>query len=456
MRIRLFLGFLLVISLSLAGVALIVRQSAQDEIQTFLGRGGLIGAESLVEDLEGWYEENGGWEGVEAVMPRGYSAGGGQEEGEHMSGFRKLATLRIADAERKLIYDPINVDAIGLFIDDTTYSIPLVVGDETIGFLLSQEEGYEQESVQFEERFLERINRASLIAAAISGSAALILAVLLSYFLLKPVKVLVEATEKLASGDLTYRVEIEKPEELARLGRTFNQMAHSLEDAARIRKDLSADIAHELRTPLAVQRAHLEALIDGVFPATEENIITMLEQNQLLNRLVEDLRIITLTDSGELELNLHPLDLSALAASAVEHFSARAREKRIDIHLELGDCGMILADAERIQQILHNLLQNGIRYTPDKGKLILNLTCDESYAVLTLLDTGPGIPEEALPYIFDRFYRAERSRSKEGGGTGLGLAIARNLAEAHNGSLAASNHPAGGAVFTLKLPLFQP
>jgi len=236
LRIRLFLGFLLVISLSLAGVALIVRQSAQYEVQTFLGRGGLIGAESLVEDLEGWYEENGGWEGVEVVMPRGYSAGGGPEEGEHMSGFRKLATLRIADAERKLIYDPINADAIGLFIDDTTYSIPLVVGDETIGFLLSQEEGYEQESVQFEERFLERINRASLIAAAISGSAALILAVLLSYFLLKPVKVLVEATEKLASGDLTYRVEIEKPEELARLGKTFNQMAHSLEDAARIRK----------------------------------------------------------------------------------------------------------------------------------------------------------------------------------------------------------------------------
>lgn len=454
MRVRLLLSYLLIIAISLLGVSLFVRQSAQDEVQTFLGRGGLLGAESLVEDLEAWYAATGSWDGAEAIMPSesGPGGGSGQEGSEHISGYRRLTALRLVDAEGNMIYNPNSSGSSELVADDMAYGLPLMSGDEVVGYLLPQP-GEGEAGAQFEERFLEHINSASLIAAAISGAASIVLAVLLAYFMLRPVNSLVQATEELARGDLSTRVEITKPEELARLGETFNQMADALEESDKRRKALTADIAHELRTPLAVQRAHLEALLDGVFPMTEENIATVLEQNQLLNHLVEDLRVITLTDSGELTLTLRPLNLKDLVTTTVEQFAAGTREKQIEIITSLENSHTVLADGERVQQILHNLLQNGVRYAPEGGKLFVNLFYDEASAVLELRDTGEGIAEEVLPYIFDRFYRAERSRSKVAGGTGLGLAIARSLAEAHHGSLIAANHPDGGAVFTLTLPL---
>lgn len=452
MRIRLFLSYLLIITLSLTGVALLVREGAQNEIQTFLGRGGLIGAESLIEDLESWYASSDSWEGVERIMPSESGHGSGQEAGAPQTGYRKLATLRLVDKDQILIYDPISPGSVGQVIQDVEqHGMPLIVDEETAGYLLPQE-NEQQESAQFEERFIARINRASVYAAAISGAASIILALLLAYFVLRPINVIIGATERLAKGDLSYRVDIKKPKEFAQLGENFNQMAKALEQADRRRKDLSADIAHELRTPLAIQRAHLEALIDGILPTNEENITTVLEQNQLLHELVEDLRVITLTDAGELILDLRTVDLRDIAKNTIERFRAQAQEKNIKIAVDFGECPPIQADFKRIQQILHNLLQNGIRYTPQDGTLTLRLTCRDGFNILTIHDSGPGISENALPYIFDRFYRAETSRCKQEGGTGLGLAIARNLAEAHGGSLSADNHPQGGAIFTLKLP----
>jgi len=452
-RIRIILSFLLVISISLLGVSLLVRQGAQDEVQAFLGRGGLIGAETLVNDLESFYSKNGSWDGAETIMPRNNPGEAGGMEGSRQPGFGKLATLRLVDADGILLYDPVNPGSVGSLVADISASISLVVNDVTVGYLLPQEGEYAQENAQFEEQFLERINKASLIAAAISGAVAVVLAMLLAFFLTKPVKVLVSASEMIAAGNLAHRVDIEKPEELARLGDTFNRMAAALEQADKRRKSLSADIAHELRTPLAVQRANLEALMDGVYPATQENIQTVLDQNELLSRLVEDLRVITLTDSGELNLDLQTLELSKLIDTTIEQFNARAGEKDIEITRQFDSCGMVHADAQRVQQILHNLFQNSIRHTPHGGRLYLQLSCDGQIVIFTMRDTGPGIPEESLPYIFDRFYRADRSRSKEDGGTGLGLAIARNLARAHEGDLSAENHPDGGAIFTLRLPL---
>jgi len=455
-------SFLLVIVLSLLGVSILVRQSAQNEIQTFLGRGGLIGAEALVEELETWYATNGSWDGVETVMPgsdhaasRG-NAGSGAGAGGPQQGMGRLNTLRLADADGVIIYEPLNQENVGTIMDQDANKIELSFDGEVIGFLQPQEDGYAQENAQFEARFLERINNASLAAAAISGGVALVLALLLAYVLIKPVNVLVGATEAVAKGDFTYRVAIKKPKELARLGKTFNQMASALEQAEKRRKNLSSDIAHELRTPLAVQRAHLEAMADGVFPMTKENMQTIQAQNNLLNRLVEDLRLITLADSGKLALDIQNVDMHRLVTGIIEQFTAKAKEKNITIKKDLQACGNIRADAQRIQQILHNLLQNSIRYTPENGTLFVNLLCTDDSMRCIVRDTGSGIPEEALPFIFDRFYRVERSRSKNAGGTGLGLAIARNLAEIHHGSLRAANHPNGGAEFVLTLPINQP
>lgn len=459
MRIRLILSFLLVISLSLLGVSLLVRQSAQHEVQTFLGRGGLIGAESLVVDLENWYAENWSWDGVEVLMPssehwtsnRG-GAGSGTGAGGTQQGLGRLNTIRLADADGTIIYDPLTPANVGALSAHDAASIDLIVDGKVVGYLQPQESSYEQDNAQFEERFLERINNASLLAAAISGAVALVLALLLAYFLTKPVNMLVRATSEVARGDLTYRVDINRPKEFARLGETFNHMAEELEEAEKRRKNLTSDIAHELRTPLAVQRAHLEAIVDGVYPLTKENLQTVQVQNNLLNRLVEDLRLITLADAGKLELDLQQLDMNYLVDNVGEQFTAKAREKGITIEKDLMECQPVCGDAQRIQQILHNLLQNGVRYTPENGTLFLSLHCEGDTVTCCVRDTGEGITEESLPYIFDRFYRAERSREKIAGGTGLGLAIARQLAEAQGGSLRAGNHPEGGAEFTLALP----
>lgn len=454
MRTRLFVSFLVVILLSLIVVALFVRQSAKEEVQAFLGRGGLIGAEVLVEELENFYETTGSWDGAQGLMPG--NEGYGREAGSQGpgAGTRKLAALRLADASGMIVYDPQNTEAIGSMETNLSYSIPLSIDENIIGYLLPQESD-QQENQQFETHMLTRINRASLYAALISGVTALVLAILLVHFLMKPIQSIMKAADTVAQGDLTHRVDISSPKELSSLGDSFNQMANSLEDADKKRKDLSADIAHELRSPLAVQRAHLEALLDDVFTMDKKNIKTVLEQNQLLSRLVEDLRILTLTDSGELKLDLRKNDFGELIKNAVERFSAQAMEKDIQISTELAKCDPVLVDAERILQILHNLLQNGIRYTPLGGKLELTLTCTNETSTLYVRDSGPGIPEASIPYIFERFYRVEDSRSRKSGGTGLGLAIARSLAEAHGGSLTIHNHPQGGAVFELMLPLMR-
>ena len=455
MRIRLFLSFTLVILISLVGVALFIRQGAQNELQTFLGRGGLIGAESLVADLEDYFIKNGSWDGVEKVMP--HSGGQGQtgENTGRISGYGKLAAMRLTDADYRLVYEPENNGLLGTTIQDPEASIPIVVAEKEVGHLIPQE-GYAQENQQFEDQFIDRINRASVNAAVVSGAAALLLAFILAYFLFRPLQSLTAAARRLSSGDFSHRVDIDRPQEFARLGNTFNHMAASLETMDRRRKDLTADIAHELRTPLAVQRAHLEAMLDGVYPLSEDNITTVLTHNELLAHLVEDLRVLSLADAGELKLYPKEIDMQTLISVVVEQFKARAGVKKIAIQLNMPKCPPIYADPDRIQQILHNLFQNGIRYTPEGGSIDLALSCEGADVVFVIHNSGTNIPEADLPHIFERFFRTEKSRSKESGGTGLGLAIAHGLVEAHGGRLTARNHPFGGAEFTLTLPRCGP
>ncbi|MCD4671774.1 MAG: hypothetical protein K8R77_03835 [Anaerolineaceae bacterium] len=216
---------------------------------------------------------------------------------------------------------------------------------------------------------------------------------------------------------------------------------------------MTADIAHELRTPLAVQRASLEALQDGIYELKPENLTPLLEQNRLLTRLVEDLRTLALAEAGQLDLQRTPSDLAKLCTGLAQRFQAPAAQQNTAIRINLAEvCSPVMVDQQRIEQILTNLLQNALRYTPSGGTIQLTMTCENEYQTIQVHDSGPGIPEDALPNLFKRFYRVDSARSREKGGTGLGLAIARQLAEAHNGTLTAANHPDGSAIFTLRLP----
>jgi len=216
---------------------------------------------------------------------------------------------------------------------------------------------------------------------------------------------------------------------------------------------MTADIAHELRTPLAVQRAHLEALQDGIYPMSVENLQPVLDQNVMLVRLVDDLRTLALADAGELQIEIQLMDVQDFLLGMQERFRSAADERNVEIVLyENQVCPEIQADPDRLAQIFTNLIGNALRYTPAGGQILLAAESDENEIRISVSDNGPGIPPEVLPNIFERLYRVDKARSRAEGGSGLGLAIARQLAKAHGGDLTAENNPGGGAHFVFSIP----
>jgi two-component system, OmpR family, sensor histidine kinase BaeS len=460
MRLRLFLAFGLIIAVTLGAVAVFVRQGTESEVRSFIARGGTIGAEDLVTALESHYKKHNSWEGADQLfLPQrqnteDHGQGNGQGQGQTRGG--NLFDLRLVDKDGTILYDPYNPENPTMEImtpDEMESAILLKVDNQLVGYLLPDNDAVLPGS-NFEDRLLSQLNQASRDAALIAGLLALLLALLLATFILRPVHQLTGAAAKLAEGDLSQRVSIRSGGELSTLGNAFNNMADSLEQASSTRRSMTADIAHELRTPLAVQRANLEALQDGVYEPTAENLEIILEQNHLLTRLVEDLRTLALADAGELAIEQRTTDLIDLAKRTIEHFQSQAAQKNIFIHSNFPDsCPQADVDPERIQQILHNLLQNSLRHTHKNGQVRFTIDCNADTVQISVHDSGPGIPEDSIEHVFERFYRADRSRSRGEGGTGLGLSIARKLAEAHHGTLTAENHPEGGAAFILTIPI---
>jgi len=462
MRLRLILSFILIVLVAVTGVVVIARQGAQNEVRLFMSRGGMTRLDSLAESLEAYYQQNQSWEGAGSLLQSfsisstgGQGAGQGNRPdhaGQGMMGMMSQ-TLILADPSGNIIADSTG-SSTGGKLDDTQLdqAIALKSGSQTVGYLSFS--GGAAFSLGDQTFLVQRLTRAAIIGGLIAGGLALLLALFLAYRLIRPVRELTLAANRLSQGDLSQRVRVSGSDELAELGQTFNQMADSLQKAQESRQAMTADIAHELRTPLSVQRANLEALQDGIYDLTAENLDLILEQNQLLTRLVEDLRILALADSGQLQLELTQVDLFALAERVLERFRAQADSvgTRLSLDAKPG-CPEIQADPSRIEQVLVNLISNALRYVPEAGAIHLHISCDAHAVTLSLRDNGPGIPDESLEHIFERFYRADRGRSRAEGGSGLGLAIARQLVEAHGGELNAANHPAGGALFLVRLPL---
>jgi len=455
MRIKLILSFSLVVLVTVAAVVLVARLGSTQAVRSFMFRGGMTGTEELVTALEAYYAANDSWQGVENLLANtGMHGMMGRGQGQGAAAQAMLdQRLRLADADGKLIYDSsASASSASLSQAELEAAVALQDGRETIGYFLAQ--GGIGFTRQQETNLVNRLTQAAVSAALIGGGLALVLALFLAYRLLAPIQQLTQAAEKLSQGDLSQRVQVHGRDELARLGDTFNNMAQGLQRAGEVRRSMTADIAHELRTPLSVQRANLEALQDGVYPLTTEQLQPILEQNLMLTRLVDDLRSLALVEAGQLTLERIPTNLGTLVEHMLERFSAQADAAGVRLSLEAPThLPNIEIDPGRVEQIINNLLSNALRYTPTGGQIRLGLGEGAGALVLTVRDSGAGIPEEALPHVFERFYRADRSRSRAEGGSGLGLAIARQFAEAHGGKLTAGNHPEGGAVFTLSLPL---
>ncbi|HNT25056.1 MAG TPA: ATP-binding protein [Anaerolineales bacterium] len=469
MRVRLFLAFALIVLASVVSVALIARQSTAREVRAFMFGNGMRSLEQISRNLESYYQQSESWEGAESLLDSSMGSGGGgggmgpmwqrtpaagQDTGQ---GSMMGQHLRLADANGKVVADSAAEPAGQLTRSELDLASPLEVNGEVVGYLWAQSSmGYTANDEQF---LISRLNQAALWAGLIAGTLSLLLALLMAYTLLRPIHNLTRAARQLAQGDLSQRVpQRGKGDELNTLGMAFNQMADSLQQAEQARRAMTADIAHELRTPLSVQRANLEAMQDGLYPLNAESLQPVLEQNLLLSRLVDDLRTLALADAGQLTLERVPTDFPALVGRVVGRFQAQAAAHRINLVYTPGPAPapvQLLLDPMRIEQVLNNLLSNALRHTPDGGRIELDLSAEGGAAPgsirLAVHDSGAGIPSESLPHLFERFYRADKSRARQEGGSGLGLTIARQLAQAHGGDLTAANHPQGGAVFTLSL-----
>ncbi len=265
---------------------------------------------------------------------------------------------------------------------------------------------------------------------------------------------LYDAVEQIDLRDLSLRVPVEGSDEVAALAKAFNRMVDRLEAEERVRRQLFADVSHELRHPLAVMKGRLEMVQDGVVPLNGELVLHLQDTVIALTRLVGDLRDLSLAEVGRLSLTLAPLDLGQLVADLWENMEPAATDSGIELTAQVAPgLPMVTADADRMRQVLVNLLSNALHYTPPGGRVQVRVWSDQANVMVAVSDTGQGIAPEDLPHIFDRFYRADKARTRSSGGSGLGLAIVRSLVNLHGGHVQAESRRGQGSRFVVTLPL---
>jgi histidine kinase len=292
------------------------------------------------------------------------------------------------------------------------------------------------------------------LAATVVGLAA---SVLLARQILRPLDELARSSRRIAGGHYDERVAVPASDELADVARSFNQMAGALETVEQQRVALIGNVAHELRTPLAGLEGYLEGMLDGVLPSDPEMIGAMQHEVRRLRRLVDDLQQLSRVEAGQVALHIERFDLVPLVQRVVTQLRPQLIGQCLELSVDAGHALPVRADLDRTAQILLNLIGNAIRYTPEDGCITVRARRGEGLASVAVEDTGVGIPAAALPYLFERFYRVDPSRSRASGGSGIGLTIARHLAWAMGGDItAASPGPGQGSTFTLTLPLDDP
>lgn len=302
-------------------------------------------------------------------------------------------------------------------------------------------------------QFLQGQIRLMAISLLLALGLAAVLGYLLARHLSRPLRQLSGAVNNLSDGRYETRAVIETGDEIGRLGKNINQLAETLEKNRSARQRWMADIAHELRTPVAILKGEVEALTDGVRQADERMAVSLGEEIDQLAALVDDLQTLALSDAGALNIRKETVDLSELAGQLAETFRHRMAEREIRLEEHCQAAVMVPGDPQRLRQLFKNLLENSCRYVQAGGRVCLELKHNEADAELILEDSGPGVSDEQLKQLFDRFYRAEGSRSRASGGTGLGLSICRNIVEAHGGSIQASHSDLGGLKINIVLPL---
>lgn len=409
----------------------------------------------IMEILTDYYREHGSWDGVDGVMA------GAQATFRPWSGGMDLG---ITDAKGNAIYalrsrgpgggadgGPANGS---LGPRRALVQLPINVDGTTVGFLearpmvrLARELG--------EPDPIAEVSRYLLLIAFAGGLLGIFFSVAASRNLTAPLNRLAGAARAIGSGQLAERVVVAGSDEVADVALAFNEMAEKLEEAETLRRNLVADVAHELRTPLSVLQGNLRAMLDDLYPLNKEEVTLLYTQTRLLSRLVNDLHELAQAEAGKLSLNMLPLALNELLQETVEAFTPMAEDAAVQVQTNFAPAlPAVMADSARLTQVFHNLLSNALRHSGDGGTVTITTAQRAEQLTITFQDTGEGIAPEHLPHLFDRFYRTDRARARDRGGAGLGLAIVRAIVQAHGGEIKATSAGLGqGSTFTVTLPL---
>jgi signal transduction histidine kinase len=449
LQFRLLVAFLLVILVAIGTVSVFVLQNTGSELEQFD-----IRAEQNQADRTGfllsqyYYINNSSWDGVQTIVEQI-----GTAEGQHIV-VTDTSGIIVANSEGNSLGKKFNTTAPGtpLFLPST----PFMGGrppssQDSIGTLYINPENIRP---ALSKGLAETINRFLLWGGLLAIAIALILTLVLSRRISAPIRVLTSTARKLGKGDFSQRVPSKGKGEIAELSQAFNSMADDIERNEKLRQNLVADTAHELRTPLSNLRGYLEAIKDDVIKPDATTINSLYEEATLLTRLVDDLQELALAEASELKLVLQADDISEVIKQAVVSSQSQSNDKGISLNMELPDkLPLCEIDSQRIAQVLHNLISNAITHTPRDGTITVSAKEAGQYAEVAVADTGEGIPADELENIFERFYRVDRSRSRRTGGSGLGLTIAKRLVEAHGGKINVQSEPGKGSRFTFTVPI---
>lgn len=455
---RLTLTMAAVAILSVFLLAGLIYNSTGSIFSRYINRTITLQYQRWAEGLQSYYAEQGNWDNLQTYLqnPAGNVVSPGHRRGRGPG----------VNAQRFMMGDIVVVDAnhmvignssgtrLGEYMSDRELknAYPLEVGNKYIGSVIFYETEMNRLG-ELEIDFLTNMSRATLLAALLTLIIAIILAIFISRKISHPISKLALATNQLAQGNWSTRAQVQGDQEIIVLADNFNSMAHKLEEAQTRRENMTADIIHELKTPLSILRGNLESLQSGALVVSEETFLSLQDEVIRLTKLVEDLEVLSRLENGNLALNLQPCEMSGLLDALFPIINTLELQGKV-FKSEIADnLPPLYVDKGRTLQVLINLLSNAMYYTPEGGTIILQANKGkEGFVHLIISDSGKGIEEQDLKHIFDRFYRADRSRSRRLGGTGLGLAIARGFVEAQEGSIWAESTPGKGSTFHLLLP----
>ena len=442
--LKLVLAFLSITLVSIVLIVLLARWNTGAEFSRFVvdRRGADIG-----ETLANYYRENGSWEGV----GKNLFAGNAPPGPGNMPPQQAFFTL--ADKNGKVVFPGPGYHPGELVPEfELSEGIPIEVEGEEVGTLVMSRIPPEKNPRELE--FIQRTNRMLAYGAIGTAIVALLLGVLLSRTITRPIHELIQATQAVAEGRLGSQVSVHSRDELGELAASFNKMSADLARSTEARKQMTADIAHELRTPLSLILGHADAVHDGIIPPTKENFEIIREEAVRLEQLVEDLRTLSLADAGELSIDPQPVSPQKLLHDLQGTYQHIASQKNVSIVFDdASKSPMVNVDPGRMTQVLTNILENALQHTPTGGQIDLSVSSVQDGVELSIRDSGPGLEGEEVERIFDRFYRADEARDRERGGSGLGLAIARSIVQAHNGTIKADSAPGQGLTVTITLPV---